>query len=211
LLSSAVVVLAGNLDPPSGPTDAASQMHTLEQIYQRLNAGTEDTKMTSFTEPASGPGTGTMHTLDDIMGIAPAADNTNGALPAEVLAGKTFWSLRTNSAWGLQTGTAVAGDNVDGVDGSKTFDIPDGFYSGKTATANDKDLLANNIKSGIDILGVTGTCGPCAQDLADQVLHYYRKFRDPLSCCWLSRAGRRTAKRRRLAYPALHGQCGQQR
>jgi hypothetical protein len=106
LLSSAVVVLAGSLDPPSGPTDAASQMYTLEQVYQRLDTGAEDAKMTSFTEPASGPGTGTMHTLDDVMGIAPAVDNTDGALPAEVLAGKTFWSLRTNSAWGLQTGTA---------------------------------------------------------------------------------------------------------
>jgi hypothetical protein len=98
-----------------------------------------------------------MHSLDDIIGIAPAADNTNGALPAEVLAGKTFWSLRTNSAWGLQTGTAAQGNNVDGLEGAKTFAIPDGFYSGKTATANDEDLVANNVKSGVDILGVGGT------------------------------------------------------
>jgi hypothetical protein len=82
-------------------------MHTLEQIYQRLNAGTDAAKMTSFTEPATGPGTGTMHTLDDIMGIAPAVDNTAGALPAEVLAGKTFWSLRTDGTWGMQTGTGA--------------------------------------------------------------------------------------------------------
>ena len=73
LLSSAAIVVAGSLDPPSGPADAASQMYTLEQIYNRLNDGTAASKMTSFTEPASGPGTGTMHTLDDIMAIAPAA------------------------------------------------------------------------------------------------------------------------------------------
>jgi hypothetical protein len=107
LLSSAVVVLAGNLDPPSGPTDAASQMHCLEDIYNRLNDGTARKKMTSFTEPASGPGTRTMHTLDDIMGIAPAADDTNGAAPADVLTGKTFWGLRTGGTWGPQTGTAT--------------------------------------------------------------------------------------------------------
>jgi hypothetical protein len=106
LLSSAAIVLAGNLDPPSGPTDAASQMWTLEQIYQRLDTGAAGTKMTGFTEPASGPGTGTMHTLDDIMGIAPAADNTNGAVPGDVLQGTSYWGLRTDGTWGPQTGTA---------------------------------------------------------------------------------------------------------
>jgi hypothetical protein len=107
LLSSAVVVLAGNLDPPSGPTDAASQMVTLEQIYDRLDTGAAGTKMTSFTEPSAGPGTGTMHTLDDIMGIAPAADDTNGAAPGDVLSGKDYWGLRTDGTWGPQTGTAT--------------------------------------------------------------------------------------------------------
>jgi hypothetical protein len=107
LLSSAVMVLAGNLDPPSGPTDAASQMVTLEQIFQRLYDGTTGTKMASFTEPASAPGTGTMHTLDDIMAAAPVPDNSAGALPAEVLNGKTYWGLRTDGTWGPQMGTAT--------------------------------------------------------------------------------------------------------
>jgi hypothetical protein len=69
LLTSAVVVLAGNLNPPSGPTDAASQMYTLEQIYDRLDTGAAGSKMTTFTEPASGPGTGTMHTLDEVYDL----------------------------------------------------------------------------------------------------------------------------------------------
>jgi hypothetical protein len=103
LLSSAVVVLAGNLNPPSGPTDAASQMYTLEAIYNRLDTGAAGTKMTSFTEPLAGPGS-TMHTLDDIMDIAPAADDTNGAEPGDVLSLKTYWGLRTDGAWGSQTG-----------------------------------------------------------------------------------------------------------
>jgi hypothetical protein len=60
-----VGVLAGSLDSPSAPTDSASQMYTLEQIYDRLTTGAAATKMTAFTEPGSGPGS-TMHTLDDV-------------------------------------------------------------------------------------------------------------------------------------------------
>lgn len=66
LLSSVAVVLAGNLNPSAGPNEANSQMYTLENIYDRLNDGTEATKMTFFTEPSSGPTAGTMHTLDEI-------------------------------------------------------------------------------------------------------------------------------------------------
>jgi hypothetical protein len=68
LLASVVVVLAGNIDSPAGPTAASGQMYTLEQIYDRLNDGTAATKMTTFTEPSSGPGS-TMHTLDEIYDL----------------------------------------------------------------------------------------------------------------------------------------------
>jgi hypothetical protein len=147
--------MAGAPEPPGPPGSTSS--YTLEDVYNRLDTGAAGTQST-FTEPSSGPGTGTMHSLDDIMGIAPAADNTSGALPAEVLAGKIFWSLRTNNAWGLQTGTAPAGENVAGPDGSKTFAIPDGFYSGRTATANDSDLVPGNVRSGANLFGVAGAC-----------------------------------------------------
>jgi hypothetical protein len=66
LLFSAVVVLAGGLEPLVGPTAAGSQMVTLDQIYDRINNGTAANKMTEFTEPSSGPTVPTMHTLDDI-------------------------------------------------------------------------------------------------------------------------------------------------
>ena len=69
LLASVVVVLAGSVDSPSGPTEASSQMYTLEQIYDRLNGSTVTDKMTSFAEPDTGPGS-TMHTLDDIYDLA---------------------------------------------------------------------------------------------------------------------------------------------
>ena len=71
LLSSVAVVLDGNLDSPGAPTDAVAQMYTLEQIYDRLDTGAAATKMTTFTEPSSGPGVpGTMHTLDEVWGVA---------------------------------------------------------------------------------------------------------------------------------------------
>lgn len=105
-LTSVVAVLAGNTDSPSGPTDAGSQMYTLEQIYNRLDAGTTGTKMTTFTEPSSGPGS-TMHTLDEIMAAAPEVSAT-GAVSTEVRAGKTFWGLTTGE-WGLQSGKLYGG------------------------------------------------------------------------------------------------------
>jgi hypothetical protein len=74
LLSSAVIVLAGSQEPPSGPMDAASQMYTLEQIYDRLDTGAVSSKMTSFTEPDTGPGA-TGHTFDEVMDLAMAVGN----------------------------------------------------------------------------------------------------------------------------------------
>jgi hypothetical protein len=68
LLASVAVVLAGQIDSPQAPTHADAQMYTLEQIYQRLNSSTAAAKMTTFTEPSSGPGS-TMHTLDEIYAL----------------------------------------------------------------------------------------------------------------------------------------------
>ncbi len=124
LLSSAVVVLAGSLDPPSGPSEAASQMFTLEQIYDRLSKGATGGKMTAFTEPAAGPGS-TMHTLDDIMGIAPAADDADGATAADVAIGRTFWGL-TTSGWGPMTGAATGADPACYDDANRYVDCGNG-------------------------------------------------------------------------------------
>jgi hypothetical protein len=70
LFFTAGVVLAGSLEPSVGPDEAASQMYTLEQIYNRINTGQPASKMSSFREPVSGPSTGTMHTLDEIFELA---------------------------------------------------------------------------------------------------------------------------------------------
>jgi hypothetical protein len=122
ILVSVWTVYAGDPDSSSAPGSTSS--YTLEDIYKRLSDGTAGAQST-FTEPTSGPETGTMHTINEVMAVAPALDNTNGATTADVVNGKTFWGL-TAGEWGLQTGTAAgatctgdatAGDVLSG----KTF------------------------------------------------------------------------------------------
>ena len=105
-------------------------MYTLEHIYNRINNGAAANKETTFKEPSSGPMAGTGHTLNEIMGKLPALDDTSGAVPANVVAGKTYWGL-TSGQWGLRTGT-----------------MP---------TPVDTDLVSENIKQGVNIFGVEGT------------------------------------------------------
>ncbi len=97
------IVLAGDPDSPGGPTDTASKSYSLEDLYTRLVTGTVGASSV-FTEPTTAPGTGTMHSINDIMAAAPELDNTNGATTTQVLAGQTFWGL-TSGQWGVQTGT----------------------------------------------------------------------------------------------------------
>jgi hypothetical protein len=70
VLLSAAGLPAGDLLPSAGPTAIGSQMVTLEQIFNRINLGAAAGKMTTFTEPSSGPTAGTMHTLDEIYDLA---------------------------------------------------------------------------------------------------------------------------------------------
>jgi hypothetical protein len=101
----AVVVSAGDPDTPPGPP-ASTSSYTLEDIYDRLDTGAAGTQST-FTEPSEGPPTGTMHTLNAIMSVAPSVDDINGATQAQVLAGRTAWGL-TSGQWGVIAGTRPA-------------------------------------------------------------------------------------------------------
>lgn len=97
LLLSAGILLAGSLNPSAGPTGAASQMFTLQQIYDRLTGGGDATKMTTFTEPSSGPTAGTMRTLDELYALA---------LPARVPKTGQTTSLAAGDDGELQKGVA---------------------------------------------------------------------------------------------------------
>ncbi len=103
LILGVTPVLARDLDAPAGPLDPASAMPTLND---RLLTGAEPTLRTSFLEPTSGPGS-TALTLSDLLAALPAADTTDGAAADDVISGATFWGLRTDGTWGLQTGTAA--------------------------------------------------------------------------------------------------------
>jgi hypothetical protein len=102
----------GTTDSTGPPDDPASESYTLEDLYNRLTTGAAGSQ-TTFTEPSSGPGTGTMHTLNEIMAEAPSQDNADGATTGDVLEGRTFWGLRTDGTWGLQTGTLDPRQDLD--------------------------------------------------------------------------------------------------
>lgn len=160
LLAQAAPVLAGSLDAPGVPA-AGSGMPTTSEIYERLNSGAAIVAPSTFREPLAGPAA-SGRSLGEIGARLPAPDNASGATAAEVVAGKTFWGLRTDGTWGRTTGTASApaatGDNVVGGNGALAITIPDGTYAGgKTTTAVDSNLQAGNIKSGVSIFGVAGT------------------------------------------------------
>ena len=108
VLCFGAISFGGSLDSPAGPDSSDSAMFTLEDIYNRLGTGATGTKRPgAFVEPSSGPTAGTGHTLDEVMGVTPSVDDTNGTVPAEVIFGKTFWGL-TSGNWGLKTGTMTS-------------------------------------------------------------------------------------------------------
>jgi hypothetical protein len=148
---------SGSLDAPAGPTSEASAMYTLEDLYNRLNAGTASTKRSGpFAEPSSGPTAATGHTLDDIMAMAPAIDGS-AALSANVLNGKKFWGLATDG-WGLTTGQMThngAGNTI--TPGTADQTLAAGYWSTVNTVAGDANLLSGNIKSDVNIFGITGT------------------------------------------------------
>lgn len=102
---AAAPALAGSLPPPGSPANG-SGMPTLGDIYNQLNTGATAIVPAIFQEPSAGPTTGTGKSLSEIKAKLPAPDNTNGATAADVIAGRTFWGLRTDGTWGLQTGTS---------------------------------------------------------------------------------------------------------
>ena len=153
LLSSVAVVLAGNLNPTGGPTEASDQMYTLEQIYDRLDSGADSPKMTTFAEPDSGPGS-SMHTLDEIMAKAPLT-HTDGATPTHVLASKPFWGLHS-SAWATQTGAMVDNGALTLTPTTTQQTIAEGYHDGSGYVEGDVDLVTGNIRSGATIFGVNG-------------------------------------------------------
>ncbi len=154
LLSPAVQ--AGGLDAPAAPTAPGSAMFTIADLYNRLASGTAGAKRSGgFAEPGAAPVGGTMPTLDEIMGKAPAADNTNGAGAGDVLSGKTFWGLQSG-LWGPRVGTMPNRGAVTVTPGAAAQAIPAGYHNGSGQVGGDASLVGANIKAGATIFGVAG-------------------------------------------------------
>ena len=101
---------AGNPDTPTGaPTDPASAMFTLEDIYQRLLNGTAGAKRTSFAGPTAGPISGTGHTLDDVYNLI----GTRAFIPKTGAAADTSGVNFPNPRFTVNTGCTVT-DNLTG-------------------------------------------------------------------------------------------------
>jgi hypothetical protein len=154
LLAAAVllsgIVLAGELDSPAPPSSTNSAMYTVSDLYDRLDHGAPGSLRTGpFAEPADGPAS-TGHTLNEIMGRAPAQDNASGAGRSDVLTGRVFWGLSSNQ-WGRQTGSVPL--RVLSPGSSWLFS---GIYATTNLTVVDTDLTNANIRAGVTIFGVSG-------------------------------------------------------
>ena len=93
------------------------------------------------------------------------------AVAGDVLSGKTF----INSTGQTVTGTMVNRGGAQTVTpGTSNKTLNAGYYSGNITIAGDADLVAGNIKSGVNIFGVTGTAPvPSGTATAAQVLSGY--------------------------------------
>ena len=81
---------------------ARTLFRTSTTVWTRGRPGT----LSTATAPSAGPAD-SRPTVNQIMGKAPAIDDTNGATEADVAEGKTFWRL-TAGQWGPSTGSLAA-------------------------------------------------------------------------------------------------------
>jgi len=95
---------AGDLDSPAAPTNAASAMWTIADLYAVMDTRTTNVQLRAdaFAEPEAGPTNGTMHTLNDLMVLA-----TNRAPVARTGQTPTLpFTAETGADGDLQVGVA---------------------------------------------------------------------------------------------------------
>jgi hypothetical protein len=153
-----VPLLAGPVEPPAPFGEMGSAMYSINDICERLKSGVEP-QLTPFGGPTSGPGASSRCTLNDVMAVAPKQDVANGAQASEVLSGKSYWSLQAKS-WGKQIGTMVNQGAQIYVPGVTDQLIAAGYHNGLGVIQGDADLIAANLKAGVDIFGVLGSYNP---------------------------------------------------
>ena len=153
--------LAGSLEPSGSPSDSSTRMYTTQQIYDLVGAGKEPVLASSFTSPSSGPGS-TMRTLNEICDLLKSKFSSCTAVAGDVLSSKYFFATEITSggtgAWGATRGTIPDRGNGGTVTpGTSDQTIAYGYWRSNHTVLGDADLLAANIKYGVDIFGVAGT------------------------------------------------------
>ena len=157
-------VVAGNLDSAGAPS-GGSGMHTIGQLYDYLNSGTDSSIPGGFQEPAGIPGP-TMKTLEEVYQDIKAKFGECDVTVVNVESGKKFFSTQSGS-WGVRTGTAIvitptstptitpvpwgptpcAGKggywSDDGLGGNGCWFIEDAWTDGCEHTCSDKSLTCD--------------------------------------------------------------------
>ncbi len=154
-LFMAMAVYAG--DPDSGDDPASTNSYSLEDIYNRLNDGTAGTQST-FTEPSSGPGTGTGHTLNEIyelIGLRAPVPKTGDSYTDGGVTGEDG-ELQNGVAWPIPrfiTGTTgIVTDTLTGLIWLENANCTT-FFSGDGTGQNNRNWInaftaANSLAGG---------------------------------------------------------------
>ena len=143
------LAVAGDIDSPAGPTEAASAMYTMEDVYNRIDDGTEGTKRPgAFKEPIAGPAS-TGKTLDNLYDLAsersrPAKTGQTPTVPIAAPTGSDG-DLQKGVAWPnprfTDNGDGTVTDNLTGLIWLKNANC---FGTKNWATAlNDCNTLAD--------------------------------------------------------------------
>ena len=135
---------------------------------------------TSFFLQASAEGTavagdvlaGTTFSNDSDTGIAGTLTLTGTAAVGNVLTGSTFYSTDAKTKL---TGTMPNRGTVNITPSTTNQAITSGYHSGSGVVYGDADLVAGNIKRGVNIFGVTGTADTFIHSTSttSNILTYY--------------------------------------
>lgn len=122
----------------------------------RLTAGANSSKATTYTEPGSDPPGRDVLLGRHHDGGADERNDSDGVTASEVAAGSTFWGLRSDG-WGVLTGTltGVAGGVVMPTRQEQVKAA--GYYSSPIVIPGDAILSPGvSIKAGVELFGVEG-------------------------------------------------------
>jgi hypothetical protein len=162
MVAFAGVGLCGTLDDPAAPTDSASAMYTIDNVYNRMNDGTSGTKRSgAFTEPSAGPAS-TSHTLTDLYDLAsqrsrPAKTGQSPTVPLNPAPAGSDGALQKGVTWPTtrftDNGNGTVKDNLTGLIWLKNANCAG------TKTWDDALTWANGLASGSCSLTDSSTAG----------------------------------------------------